>query len=437
LSTILVADDHVANRQYLQTVLGYAGHRVLQASDGAEALQLTRKEHPDLAIIDLLMPEVDGYEFVRQLRDDPAIAKTPVVFLSAAYGEHEAHPLAEAAGVFEFLPKPVEPQRLLDVVASMLGTPLAELPTIPPDYEREHRLLLTGKLAKNTAELELANERLVALARDADERRLQAESLAGDLREAKVELEGANKELRRSNDELQQFAYVASHDLQEPLRSITSFCNLLKQEYSGQFDEHADDYIERIVNGAIRMKQMIASLLSFSRVSCQEQTVFQDVSLQDVIGEAVANLQTAIEESRADVTWGELPTVSGDHGQLVQLLQNLIGNAIVYRSEELPRIRVEARRDGGDWEFTVQDNGIGIASEHHHQVFEIFKRLHTRDQYPGTGIGLAVCQKIVLLHGGQIGVESKAGAGSVFRFTLQAATGEEVDERTELFAASI
>jgi signal transduction histidine kinase len=186
------------------------------------------------------------------------------------------------------------------------------------------------------------------------------------------------------------------------------------------------------------MKALVTDLLAYSRVNRDEQIAFQEVDFREVVSDALANLQSSIQEADAEVSYGELPTVVGDRVQLIQLVQNLIGNAIMYRSELPPQIRVDARRDGEFWEFSVRDNGIGIAAEHHQQIFEIFKRLHGRDTYPGTGIGLAVCKKIVQRHGGQITVVSQVGTGSDFRFTIPAPTMEEaVDVRKMLLATSV
>jgi light-regulated signal transduction histidine kinase (bacteriophytochrome) len=308
---------------------------------------------------------------------------------------------------------------------------------LPPGNAEAHRRRLTEKLTKSANELELANQKLAALARDADTRRQQAEAAAVALRKTKIELERANKKLLRSNDELRQFAYVASHDLQEPLRSITSFCGLLKAEYSERLGGSADEYIDRIINSAKRMKQLITDLLCYARVDCDEEIEFQEVSLDDIVMDAVANLQAAIDESGAEICRGDLPTVRGDRCQLVQLYQNLLANSLKYRGDVPPKILIEAGRDGDQCECSVRDNGIGIAPKHHQHVFELFRRLHGRDKYPGTGIGLALCKKLVQRHGGQISVDSELGCGSVFRFTLPAPTGQRADEPNELLTASV
>jgi signal transduction histidine kinase len=259
-------------------------------------------------------------------------------------------------------------------------------------------------------------------------------AMLAEIRRRDDELEQSNNELLRYNEELRQFAFVASHDLQEPLRSITSFCNLLEAEYRGRLDEQADNYIDRIVNGAKRMKALVTDLLGYSRVSRNEPAPFQTVAFQEVVNDALANLQVSINESDAEVAVGRMPIVIGDRVQLTQLMQNLIGNAIKYRSNRPPRIRIDAEKIGDLWEFAVHDNGLGIAPEHHQTVFEIFKRLHGREKYPGTGIGLAVCKKIIERHGGEITLESRLGAGSTFRFTILT-TLEEPRDEPQLVAA--
>ncbi len=231
------------------------------------------------------------------------------------------------------------------------------------------------------------------------------------------ELELRAADLARSNAELEQFAYVASHDLQEPLRAVTSYTQLLSRRYSGQLDAKADEYIAFAVEGATRMQQLIKDLLMYSRVGTRGNELVP-VDFLAVFEAAVANLEVAVAESGATVTHGELPTVSGDFTQLAQLLQNLISNALKYRSDRVPVIHVSADRQNGNVLFAVRDNGIGIDQRYSDRIFQLFQRLHTRDEYPGTGIGLAICKKIVERHGGRIWVESAPGQGSTFYFTI-------------------
>jgi signal transduction histidine kinase len=235
-------------------------------------------------------------------------------------------------------------------------------------------------------------------------------------------LQAAEAELRRSNQELEQFAYVASHDLQEPLRKVASFCQLLQQRYGGQLDARADQYIGFAVDGARRMQDLINDLLAFSRVGRVEQP-HVEVDTGTLLERVQADLERAIEESGATVAVdGELPTVHGDPSLLRAVFQNLIGNAIKFRGEDAPRVQVSADRDDAYWRFRVSDNGIGIDPEYAERIFVLFQRLHPRTQYEGTGIGLAMCRKIVEYHGGRMWLETSngAGPGSTFYFTLPA-----------------
>ncbi len=227
----------------------------------------------------------------------------------------------------------------------------------------------------------------------------------------------SNQRLKRSNQELTQFAYVASHDLQEPLRMVDSYMGLIERRYKGKLDQDADDFIGYAVDGARRMKRLINELLAYSRVSNRALKVAQ-VNMRDVVSGVLAILKKPIEESRARIEVGSLPVIDADTGQMERLFQNLIGNALKFRSNDAPVITISAEKTGVEWEFQVSDNGIGIAEEFRKKVFDIFSRLHSREEYDGTGIGLAACKRIVEMHGGAIWVESKEGGGSTFHFTL-------------------
>ena len=227
------------------------------------------------------------------------------------------------------------------------------------------------------------------------------------------------EELERSNRELEQFAYVASHDLQEPLRMVSSYVALLGRRYDGQLDERADKYIHFAVDGANRMQRLIHDLLAYSRVGTRgvELTPTDTVSL---VRETLSNLEVAIDESDAKVVYSDLPWVMGDPSQLRQLFQNIIGNALKFRSESRPRVELCASRDGDHWTFSIRDNGVGFDQRYAERIFGVFKRLHRNAEIPGTGIGLAICQRIIDRHGGRIWAESKLGEGSCFYFTLPA-----------------
>lgn len=232
-----------------------------------------------------------------------------------------------------------------------------------------------------------------------------------------IELQKTLDELKRSNFELEQFAYVASHDLQEPLRMISSFTQLLERRYKNQLDDDAIDYIHYAVDGAKRMQELINDLLIFSRVKSKAGE-FKSVDLDNVIDEVLFNLEIAIEKNDTVITKEGLPVIFGDYSQMVQVFQNLIGNAIKYRSKKTPKIQIYSKKEDDYWLFSIKDNGIGIESEYFDHIFQIFKRLHTPDEYEGTGIGLAITKRIIDRHDGEIWVESEPGNGSTFYFTI-------------------
>lgn len=230
-------------------------------------------------------------------------------------------------------------------------------------------------------------------------------------------LEAARQVLQRSNEELRQFAYIASHDLQEPLRTVASFTQLLVSRFGAQAGPQAAEFVSYIVDGVERMSSLIHDLLQYSSTGASKTLPSEPISAEGALAEALFSLSAAIHQSGASITYDHLPAVWVEKHALITLLQNLIGNAIKYRGEQPPRIHVSAEVSGGNWRFSVRDNGIGIAPEYHERIFGIFKRLHGKE-IPGTGIGLAICQRIVQWHGGEIWVESQPSAGSVFFFTL-------------------
>jgi light-regulated signal transduction histidine kinase (bacteriophytochrome) len=318
----------------------------------------------------------------------------------------------------------------------------AELQRTNEELEAEvaERKRAEAGLKQTMAELGAARTAALNMMADADEARRMAEQANKDLKREIVErlraeekLKQTMADLERSNKELEQFAYVASHDLQEPLRMVSSYTQLLARRYQGQLDADADDFIAYAVDGANRMQRLINDLLAYSRVGTRGKP-FAPTDCNSVLGQARVNLSMVIEESSALVTNDELPTVMADEGQLVQLFQNLIGNAIKFRSEKPPYVHVSAQRikdseipnpkseirnpKSESWVFSVRDNGIGIDPQYHERIFVIFQRLHKKEEYPGTGMGLAICKRIVERHGGKIWVESEPGEGSTFYFTI-------------------
>ncbi len=238
-------------------------------------------------------------------------------------------------------------------------------------------------------------------------------------RRAEAILQDTVGELKRSNEELEQFAYIASHDLQEPLRMVASYTQLLAKRYKGKLDADADDFIAFAVDGAERMQRLIRDLLAFSRVGSKGKELTM-ISSEDALEQALRNLRGAVEDSGATIHHDGLPMALADEMQLVQLFQNLLGNAIKYHRGETPVLHVSARSDGERWLFSVRDNGLGIEAQHFERIFGMFQRLHKREEFEGTGIGLAICKRIVERHGGTLTVESQPGSGSTFTFGLHA-----------------
>jgi signal transduction histidine kinase len=279
--------------------------------------------------------------------------------------------------------------------------------------------------ARRVADGDFAHEVVAAGPREVDElasdvNRMRVRILAelAALHEANEALAAHAMDLQRSNAELEQFAYVASHDLQEPLRKVTSFCQLLQRRYAGQLDERADQYIEFAVDGAKRMQVLINDLLAFSRVGRVALQETGPVSCEAALTAARANLETQLAQSGATVTAGPLPVVAAQLPLLTAVFQNLLSNAVKFRGEQPPRISVAAVREGEFWTLSFADNGIGISPEYADRIFVIFQRLHDRATYPGTGIGLAMCRKIIEYFGGRIWLDTGVANGAVFRFTL-------------------
>ena len=265
------------------------------------------------------------------------------------------------------------------------------------------------------------------LADDIDQMRMKIARELDEVREARERIEWVNsqlqkqaEELTRSNRDLEQFAYVASHDLQEPLRKVASFCQLLQRRYAGQLDERADQYIAFAVDGAQRMQRLINDLLAFSRIG-RLTTGFTEVDLNKVMGDVAGQTEAALQYSDAELTWGEMPTIRGEEPLLTNLLVNLVSNSVKFRRPDVPpKVHVSARLVDDEWEISCRDNGIGIEPEFADKIFVIFQRLHSKDAYPGTGIGLAIVKKIVEYHGGRVWVDTDADEGTTIRFTLPA-----------------
>lgn len=407
---ILIVEDSPTQALKLEHLLASHGYRVVAAHNGREALERMEEQAPTVVISDITMPEMDGYELCRRIRTDARLGSTPVILLTSLSDPKDVV-LGLQCGANNFITKPYDDAFLLSHLHYILAnqelrrTASAEM-GIEIFFAGQKHFLTSDRL------------QMIDLLLSSYDNAVQKNR---ELQQATEKLERQTQELARSNSELEQFAYIASHDLQEPLRAVSSFVDLLGRRYGEQLDEKGRQYITFAVEGAKRMHTLIQDLLAYSRVGTKAKE-FARVELSKVLRDALANLRVAIEETGAEVTHDDaLPTVQGDATQLTQLLQNLVGNGLKFRAEgRTPRVHVAAVPRGGEWALSVRDNGIGIEEKDFARIFDVFQRLHERTRYPGTGIGLAVCKKIVERHGGRIWVESRAGEGTAFNFTLPA-----------------
>jgi two-component system sensor histidine kinase/response regulator len=369
--TILIVDDMPANLGVLTSHLERHGYTAVVAQGGEECIARADFVRPDLILLDVMMPGLDGFETCRRLKASATTRDIPVIFMTALTDTADKLTGFSVGGI-DYVTKPLDGAEVLARIDTHLTV---------------HGLRL--KLEEKNRELEVE----VA---------------------ARRETEAA---LRRSNTELEQLAYVASHDMQEPLRMVASYLQLVAQRYKGQLDADADEFIGYAVDGAKRMQALINDLLAYSRVGTKARP-FEATDCNRIADVALGNLAIAIAETGVKVTCDALPTVQGDASQLLQLFQNLVANAIKFKRADPATVHISARPEGGFWRFGVSDNGIGIAPEYFERIFVLFQRLHGRSEYPGTGIGLAICKKIVERHGGEITVQSALGQGSTFSFTI-------------------
>jgi signal transduction histidine kinase len=360
-ANILLVDDEPASLLALEVILADLGQHLVKATSGESALRCLLDTDFALILLDVKMEGLDGFQTAELIRARRRSRHTPIIFLTAY--DLGDFPVARpySLGAVDYLMKPLVPE----IIRAKVGF-FVEL------FQKTEAL-------RRTAE-----------------------------------------ELRRSNQELEQFAYIASHDLKEPLRIMTIYIQLLERAFRDRLDEKTSQYIGHAVGAAQRMKQLVNDLLAYARVGSSTNHLAGEVDCAAAFDQAVANLAAVIGEHRAKISRGPLPTVRGDPTQVVQLFQNLVANAVTYCKDADPVVRAEAVRQNPDWLFSVRDNGIGIDPEYAERIFRIFERLHSKSEHSGTGIGLAICKKIIELHGGSIWVESKPGQGSTFLFTLPA-----------------
>jgi signal transduction histidine kinase len=375
--TILIVDDVPANLEVVGRHLENHGYRTVVAQGGQEGIERAGLVQPSLILLDVLMPGMDGFEACRHLKANENTRDIPVIFMTALTDTADKLTGFEV-GAVDYVTKPINGAEVLARISTHLAL-------------RSLRLRLE---AQNTQLLQEIATR-----------------------------EQTQEALQRSNTELEQLAYVASHDMQEPLRMVASYLQLVADRYQGKLDAEADEFIGYAVDGAKRMQNLINDLLSYSRVGTKARPLAPTDSAA-LVDTVISDLRVAIEESGARITRGPLPVVMADTTQFGHVFQNLIFNAIKFRGDQRPEVHIEAERADAGWCFAVRDNGIGIAPEYFERIFVLFQRLHGRREYPGTGIGLALCKKIVERHGGRIWVESVPSQGSVFRFTIPRAPDE-------------
>jgi PAS domain S-box-containing protein len=515
MPTILVVDDRPRERQYLVTLLQYAGHRVMEADDGGRALALMERDLPELVVTDILMPSMDGFEFVRQMREQAETRNTPVILYTAAYDEGATRDLLSQCTGTTLLTKPSEPEVVLETIDKLLGEAPRQLPRLGEDFSSAHLQLVTTKLHGKMADLERANaelaekesqlrlvtnavpvliasidaeqqfqfanqphepwfgtapssirgkalaevfgERAYSMLSEYVERALKGETVTfetaielkngvpkyirgayvpdrdaagamrgfvsliedvSELKKTELALRDTNAALHKSNEALRQFAYAAAHDLREPCRQTALFAEYVSTRYKDKLDARGEEFLEYCRSGANRMAALVADLLTFAELtSCFESPATKaPIDANEILSRTLEDLKLSVQESGARITCSDLPYVCVAPVHLSQIFLNLIGNAIKFRDPCRPlEIAITARN--GEGHFSISDNGMGIAPEYHAKVFSLFQRLNG-DQYPGTGIGLALCQRIIEQYGGCIWLESEADKGSTFHFTL-------------------
>jgi two-component system sensor histidine kinase/response regulator len=354
---ILVVDDTPVNLSVLSGMLTNQGFKVRKSLNGKGAIASVKAGAPDVILLDVRMPEMDGYEVCQLLRDDPDTRNIPIIFISALDDISSKIKAFESGGV-DYITKPFQKEEVLARVENQIH------------LQRLQRQLMQQ-----------------------------------------------NEELVRSNRELEQFAYLVSHDLQQPLQSMMGFAQLVILQYQNKLDETANNYLNGIIHAGDRTQRLIQDLLAYAQVGKQNHK-FESVDCNLVLKKVLNNFQTEICKETVNLTRDSLPVVIGNETQLIQLFQNLIGNAIKFiRPGVLPQVEISATKQDDEWLFQVRDNGIGMEPQNLDCIFEVFQRLHTSEQYPGTGIGLAICRKIVEIHGGHIWVESQPNVGTTFYFT--------------------
>jgi PAS domain S-box-containing protein len=504
-TNILVVDDRADGLLALEAVLSSESYNLVQANSGRKALQLAAENDFAVILLDVQMPEMDGFETARLLREHPRSKATPILFVTAINKEERHINQGYESGAVDYIFKPLDPfilkskvEVFVDLYNKSQQVQRQALLIRDLEIERKERQLLELRQesmrrfvnladavphiiikAMLDGQVEYYNQRwyeytglnpqtindLALIVHPKDRRklvmfwlrmkrhRLQASQIEvrirnivdgeyrwhlvrivaeiknnevigwigtctdiDNIKKAEESARQLSQELNRSNKELEEFAYVASHDLKEPLHVVSSFVCLLERRLQPKLSENEGEYLNFIKQGVEQARTLIKDLLEYSRIG--KEKALETVDLSSAIKEACSNLKVAIDETTANIHYGPMPQIKANRLSMVQLFQNLIGNAIKYKSANLPEIHISAEHKPAGWLFTVRDNGIGIDPQFKDRVFDMFQRLHPRSEYSGTGVGLAICKKIVENHGGRIWVESQLSHGATFYFTI-------------------
>jgi len=403
---LLIVDDHPTNRKLLRAQLEAEGHVVLDAADGVEALWLLERESVDAVISDILMPNMDGFQLCIEIRKSSKFGSVPIILYTGTYDSPEDRQLAQTVGADRFIEKPAPAPVILEALREAAKT--ARESTHPPHSEpdethvlKQYSEALVRKLEDRNIELQLAHRDIVELNR----------SLESRVRQRTAELEAANKEL-------EAFSYSVSHDLRAPLRAIDGFSSTVLQDYSAVLPAEGQRYLGRVREGVQQMARLIDDLLSFAKTA-RQPLAKQTVALTSSVNRCLEQFRDDIASRKVEVVVGELPECRADPALLHQVFVNLIGNALKYtRKQPRPAIEVGCRRVDGEQEIYVKDNGAGFDMKHAGKLFGVFQRLHRQDEFEGTGVGLAIVQRIVKRHGGRIRAEAEPGKGATFYVTL-------------------
>ncbi len=392
LPKILIVDDRAANLMALRKLLESLEAEILEASSGTEALGMMLENELVLMLLDVDMPGMDGFEVARLAQGVERTRSVPILFLTAAFQDDVHRLRGYRSGAMDYIEKPVQDEILLAKVRIFLDLFLTRKALETTNDQLRKEIARREKLEKKLQEMNQNLEHLVA---------------------------ARTRDLERSNQDLQQFAHAASHDLQEPLRLVSGYVQLLEKRYRGALDEKADKYINYVTDSVQHMQALIDSLLIYSRIGTRGMA-FTESDCNVVMDQAITHLQKIIQQSGARITRTPLPTVPVDETQWLQLFQNLLSNAIKFRESDNPTIHVSAKNKDREWIFSIQDNGIGIEPKFSERVFIIFQKLHPRSRFQGTGIGLALCKRIVERHGGRIWIEPAPERGSIVHFSIPA-----------------